>query len=115
MGRADEAIRYAEAPRGLNDNPELIARACEEILLSLGRSGEAYERYSIAANRGASYVAAFRAIVRKYPAQEPQRVLRDLVRGRRGKKASGLPPPNRPGSWKWLSGLRTNHHVIQRH
>jgi hypothetical protein len=79
MGRADEAIRYAEAPRGLNDNRELIARACEEILLSLGRSAEAYERYAIAANRGTSYVAVFRAIVRKYPAQEPQRILRDLV------------------------------------
>jgi hypothetical protein len=67
------------AMRGFNHNPELIARACEEVLLSLGRSAEAYERYAIAANRGASYVAAFRAIVRKYPAQEPQRVLRDLV------------------------------------
>jgi hypothetical protein len=36
-GKADEALRYAEASRGLNDNPARIARTCEEILLSLGR------------------------------------------------------------------------------
>lgn len=29
-----EAIRYAEASRGLNDNPIAIARACEKVLLS---------------------------------------------------------------------------------
>jgi hypothetical protein len=37
MGKADEALRYAEASRGLNDNPARIARACEKILLSIGR------------------------------------------------------------------------------
>ncbi len=36
MSRKAEAIRYAEASRGLNDNPIAIARACEEILLSSG-------------------------------------------------------------------------------
>jgi tetratricopeptide (TPR) repeat protein len=79
MGRADEAIRYAEAPRGLNDNPELIARTCEEILLSLGRSAEAYEHYAIAANRSTSYAAAYRAIARKYPEQQPAQILNDLI------------------------------------
>jgi hypothetical protein len=79
MGRTDEALSYAETSRGLNDNPAVIARACEELLLSLGRSAEAYERYAIAANRGASYVAFYRAIIRKYPEQQPVRILRDLV------------------------------------
>jgi len=105
MGRADEAIRYAEAPRGLNDNPELIARACEEILLSLGRSGEAYERYAIAANRGASYVAAFRAIVRKYPAQEPQRVLRDLVARTPGQEGKWFAAAKEAGLLEMAIGL----------
>lgn len=36
MGQASEALRYAEASRGFNDHPDVIARACEEILLSLG-------------------------------------------------------------------------------
>jgi hypothetical protein len=105
MGRADEAIRYAEAPRGLNDNPELIARACEEILLSLGRSAEAYERYAIVANRGASYVAAFRAIVRKYPAQEPQRVLRDLVARTPGQEGKWFAAAKEAGLLEMAIGL----------
>ena len=105
MGRADEAIRYAEAPRGLNDNPELIARACEEILLSLGRSAEAYERYAIAANRGTSYVAAFRAIVRKYPAQEPQRILRDLVARTPGQEGKWFAAAKEAGLLEMAIGL----------
>jgi tetratricopeptide (TPR) repeat protein len=105
MGRADEAICYAEAPRGLNDNPELIARACEEILLSLGRSAEAYERYAIAANRGASYVAAFRAIVRKYSAQEPQRVLRDLVARTPGQEGKWFAAAKEAGLLEMAIGL----------
>lgn len=37
-------VRYAEASRGLDDNPVAIARACEEILLSSGLTNEAYTR-----------------------------------------------------------------------
>jgi hypothetical protein len=33
----------------------VIARACEEILLSLGPSAEAYEHYAVASNRSTSY------------------------------------------------------------
>ena len=36
MGKRAEAIRYAEASRGLNDHADTIARACEQILLSSG-------------------------------------------------------------------------------
>jgi hypothetical protein len=50
MGRKADEIRYAEASRGLNDNPIAIARACEEILLASGFADEAYARYAIAAN-----------------------------------------------------------------
>jgi hypothetical protein len=51
MGRKAEAIRNAEASRGVNDNPIAIARACEEILISSGLADEAYARYAIAANQ----------------------------------------------------------------
>jgi hypothetical protein len=53
--------------RKTRDNPELIARTCEEILISLGRSVEAYERDAITANRGTSYAAEYRAIAGKHP------------------------------------------------
>ena len=54
MDRRAEPIRYAEASRGLNDHPDTIARACEEILLFSGFADEAYERYALAANRSGS-------------------------------------------------------------
>lgn len=79
MGRKAEAIRYAEASRGLNDNPIAIARACEKILLSSGLADEAYARYAIAANRGTTVLATFRAIAKKYPTQVPSKILDDLV------------------------------------
>lgn len=65
MGRARDAIEYAEASRGLNDNPARIARACEEILLSIGQTDGAYRRYAVAANASTSHLATYRAILRK--------------------------------------------------
>ena len=79
MGKSADALRYAEASRGLNDHPDAIARACEEILVSAGRPEEAYERYALAANRSGSYLTTYRAIVRKYPHRDPKRILCDLV------------------------------------
>ena len=79
MGKSAEALRYAEASRGLNDHPDTITRACEGILLSSGRADEAYERYALAANRSGSYLTTYRAIVQKYPHKDPERILRDLV------------------------------------
>jgi hypothetical protein len=67
MGKTDEALRYAEASRGLNDNPARIARTCEEILLSVCRAAEAYERYALESNRSTSNSVTYRSIVRKYP------------------------------------------------
>jgi tetratricopeptide (TPR) repeat protein len=78
-GRKAEAIRYAEASRGLNDNPIAIARACEEILLSSGLADEAYARYAIEANQGTTFLATFRAIAKKYPTKAPAKILDDLV------------------------------------
>jgi tetratricopeptide (TPR) repeat protein len=79
MGRKAEAIRYAEASRGLNDNPVAISRACEDILLSSGLADEAYARYAIAANQGTTFLATFRAIAKKYPTKVPAKILADLV------------------------------------
>ncbi|HEX8010361.1 MAG TPA: hypothetical protein VF814_05430 [Casimicrobiaceae bacterium] len=79
MGRKTEAIRYAEASRGLNDNPIAIARACEEILLSSGLADEAYARYAIEANQGTTFLATFRSIAKKYPTKAPAKILDDLV------------------------------------
>ena len=79
MGKRAEALRYAEASGGLNDNPIAIARACEEILLTAGLADEAYKRYALIANPKTTYLATFRAIVKKYPHKEPADILRDLA------------------------------------
>ncbi len=79
MGRKAEALRYAEASRGLNDNPIAIARACEEILLSSGLVDEAYARYAIEANQGATFLATFRSIANKYQTKALAMILNDLV------------------------------------
>lgn len=84
MGKKSEAIRYAEDNKGLNDPASVIAGACEEILLSSGLFDEAYNRYALAANQGTTYLATFRAIVKKYPNKSAADILRDLVASQPG-------------------------------
>uniref|UniRef100_D5X2H9 Uncharacterized protein n=1 Tax=Thiomonas intermedia (strain K12) TaxID=75379 RepID=D5X2H9_THIK1 len=79
MGKRAEALRYAEESRGLNDPVWQIAQACESILLESGLAEVAYKRFAIDANQGATYLATFRAITRKYPGIPKEAILRDLV------------------------------------
>jgi hypothetical protein len=79
LGRTDDAIRYAEASRGLNDSPVAIARVCEEILLASGRVDEAYRRYALEASRGTSHLATYRVLAGKYPGKRLGDMLEDLV------------------------------------
>jgi hypothetical protein len=79
LGRKAEAVRYAEGARGRNESSWQIAQACEAILLSSGLAEEAYQRYAIEANPGATYLATFRAIAKKYPHKAPESILSDLV------------------------------------
>ncbi len=78
-GRTDEALAYAEASRGLNQPDAAIDAACEKILLDIGRVDEAYDKYAITANGSPTGLATFRAIARKYPGQEPKKILLDLA------------------------------------
>lgn len=79
MGQKADALRFAEDSRGLNAPDFLISEACEEILLASGMMEEAYDRYSFAANQKTTYLATFRAIVKKYSHKEPAAILKDLV------------------------------------
>lgn len=95
LGKPGKAIRYAEESRGLNDPLSQIAEACEEILIAHGLSEEAYKRYSLEANRKGTYLATFRAIVKKYPRLQPGDILSDLV-------------ANTPGDeGKWFAAARS--------
>lgn len=79
LGRKAEAIRYAEASRGLNQPDSEIDRVCEEILISSGLHEEAYQRYGLNAVMGNSYIARYRAVVKRYPMKDPSEVLTDLI------------------------------------
>jgi hypothetical protein len=78
-GRTDDALAYAEASRGLNQPDPAIDAACEKILLDVGRTNEAYEKYALTANGSSTGLATFRAIVRKYPGRDPKEILLDLA------------------------------------
>ena len=84
MGKKSEAIRYAEASRGLNDPSWQIAQACEAILLSSGMFDEAYNRYAVKANRSTTNLSTFRAIAKKYPNKSARDILRDLIASQPG-------------------------------
>jgi hypothetical protein len=79
LGRTADAVRYAEEGRGLNDSPVAIARACEAVLLVAGQRDEAYRRYALMANQAGTYLAWFRAVLKKYPEKTPAEALDDLV------------------------------------
>lgn len=79
MGKKAEALRFAEDSRGLNEPDIIISEACEEILLASGMAEEAYSRYAIEANQKTTYLATFRAIIKKYPNKKPVDILKDLV------------------------------------
>ncbi len=79
MDRKTDALRYAEASRGLNEPLGQIAEACEAILLSSGLADEAYQQYAFDANQSGTYLTTFRVIGRKYPHKTPEAILDDLV------------------------------------
>ena len=80
MGRKSEALKYAEASRGLNQPDSTIDQACEEILISSGLHDEAYHRYGLRAAQGNSYLARFRAVAKRYPMMAPADILSDLIK-----------------------------------
>jgi hypothetical protein len=80
MGKKSEAVRYAESCRGRSAYDWEVDAMCEELLLSSGLVDEAYERYGVRAHQGGTYLATFRAVLKKYPSQAPARVLADLVK-----------------------------------
>jgi hypothetical protein len=80
MGKKSEALKYAEASRGLNQPDLAIDQACEEILISSGLYDEAYRRYGLRAAQGNSYLARFRAVAKRYPMMAPADILADLIK-----------------------------------
>ena len=79
LGKKAEAVKFAEASRGLNQPDSVIDQACEEILISSGLREEAYRRYGLSAAEGNSYLAQFRSVVKRYPMKDKAEILADLI------------------------------------
>lgn len=79
QGRIDDAIAYLKTRAGKHLPKEALARFAETALLAAGRRDEAYARYAIAANQAHTHLATCRAIARKYPEIEADRLLEDLI------------------------------------
>lgn len=86
MGRPEDALIYAEASRGNWSPGIVIAETCEEILISMGRSDEAYERYGLEANQKMTNLATFRAIAKKYPHKSSTEILERLIKSKPGEE-----------------------------
>ena len=84
LGRKSEAVQYAEDSRGLNAPVAAIAAACEEILLDLGNSEDAYKRYALLANIRTTNLGTYRAIAKKYSDKSPSEILDNLVASQPG-------------------------------
>jgi hypothetical protein len=80
MGKKSDALKYAEASRGLNQPDSAIDQVCEEILISSGLHDEAYRCYGLRAAQGNSYLARFRAVAKRYPMMAPEDILADLIK-----------------------------------
>lgn len=79
QGRIDEAIAYLKTRAGKHAPEAALAGFAEAALLADGRRDEAYARYAIAANQAHTRLATYRAIARKYPELEADRLLEDLI------------------------------------
>jgi hypothetical protein len=78
-GDVDGAIRVIEAMRGPYAPDAALSALAEQMLHEAGRGEEAYARYAIAAHSAHTHIATYRAIAKRYPSIDAQRILGDLI------------------------------------
>ncbi|MEZ5727418.1 MAG: hypothetical protein R3E48_04980 [Burkholderiaceae bacterium] len=104
-GPQGRAIRYAEASVDDHADRALVARTCEEILLSSGLADEAYARYGLEAHRAGTYLAWFRAVAKTYPHKQPDAILADLVAHTPGEEGKWFAAAKDAGQFETAAAL----------
>lgn len=88
-GQVDDAIAYVRERAGSTTSLETIARFAEAELLKAGRHAEAFDQFALLANQANSNLSTFRALARKYPELQPDKLLGHLIAS----------TPGEPGKW----------------
>ena len=78
-GQIDEGLAYWRKLGGKYIHETEFAEFAEEALLAAGRRAEAFDQYALEANRANSNIATFRAIHKKYPEIEANKLLSYLI------------------------------------
>ena len=78
-GDVDGALELIEGLRSPYAPDAALSAVAERLLLDAGRIDEAYARYGILATSANTSIATFRAIAKRYPGVEPNRILGDLI------------------------------------
>ena len=91
-GDVDGAVNLMEGLRSRHAPDMALSGVAEQLLLDAGRVDEAYARYGIKAASANTNIATYRAIAKRYPGIDPNRILADLIASTPGEGASGSPP-----------------------
>jgi hypothetical protein len=78
-GDVDGAVNLIEGLRSGYAPDIALSAVAEQLLLDAGRVDEAYVRYGIQATSANTNIATYRAIAKRYPGIEPNRILEDLI------------------------------------
>lgn len=85
-GQIDEAIALMAQRSGMNTDPLALAQFAEEALLSVNRRKEAFNTYALLANQAQSHIGTYRALAKKYPELDPQKLFAHLVAAHPGEE-----------------------------
>jgi hypothetical protein len=78
-GDVDGAVNLMEGLRSRHAPDLALSAVAEQLLLDAGRVDEAYARYGIKATSANTNIATYRAIAKRYPGIDPNRILGDLI------------------------------------
>jgi len=111
MGRIDEAITMLESGAGINDSIRGIAAISEEILLEAGQTERAFLNYGFEANQRSTFLATFRALIKKYPDIEARDILNHCIDRSPGEEGKWFASARHAGFLDVAQHLATTYRV----
>lgn len=110
-GDVDGAVNFIETFRRDDSWDGMLAGMAEKLLLDAGRVEEAYQRYAIASTQANTHVATFRAIAKRYPDIDRDRILNDLMASTPGDEGRWFATARTLGRFELALALARAHPV----